>query len=260
MIANDASLRLICFVAIFVAVAVWERLASRRNEPMQRQQRWRANFLLVLIDSMVVRLLIPMGAAGFAASQQWGLLHQLDLPSLLAIGLAVVLLDGIIYWQHRLFHRIPLLWRLHRVHHADIHLDVSSALRFHPIEILLSMVIKVVAVVLLGIDPVAVLIFEVLLNGMAMFNHGNIRLPLALDGALRWLVVTPDMHRIHHSVFADEFNSNFGFNLSCWDRCFASYCDQPQAGQLQMEIGLPQWRDARTASLLWMLRLPWKPL
>jgi len=257
---DESLLRLILFVGIFTAVAWWERLAPRRSEPMERTQRWRSNLLLVVIDSLLVRLLIPIGAAGFAAQQQWGLLHQIEVPHLLAIALAVVVLDGIIYWQHRLFHYFPLLWRLHRVHHADIHLDVSSGLRFHPIEILLSMAIKVAAVVALGIDPLAVLIFEVLLNGMAMFNHGNIRLPQAVDHRLRMWVVTPDMHRIHHSTLLQEYNRNFGFNLSCWDRLFGSYCDQPQAGQLQMKIGLDEWRDGRTAELGWMLRLPWNKL
>jgi len=257
-VTHESLLRLGLFIGIFAIIALWERLAPRRSEAMQRQRRWRSNLLLVAINSLLVRLLIPVGAAGFAAQQQWGLLHWLDLPALLSIALAVVLLDGIIYWQHRLFHRIPLLWRLHRVHHADTHLDVSSGLRFHPVEILLSMVIKIAAVVVLGVDPVAVLMFEVLLNGMAMFNHGNVRLPLPTDRWLRLLVVTPDMHRIHHSILSNEYNRNFGFNLSCWDRIFASYCDQPQAGQLQMVIGLPEWRDDRTAGLGWMLRLPWK--
>ncbi|MDX8413607.1 MAG: sterol desaturase family protein [Mariprofundales bacterium] len=255
---EETLLRLTLFIAIFTTVALWERLVPRRNEPMNRPQRWRSNLLLVVIDSLLVRLLIPIGAAGFAAQQQWGLLHHIALPHLLEIALAVVVLDGIIYWQHRLFHRTPLLWQLHRVHHADTHLDVSSALRFHPIEILLSMVIKITAVVALGIDPVAVLIFEVLLNGMAMFNHGNIHLPQAVDHWLRMWVVTPDMHRIHHSTLPQEFNRNFGFNLSCWDRMFGSYCNLPQAGQLQMQIGLAEWRDRRTAELGWMLWLPWR--
>ncbi len=235
-------------------------MAPRRAEPMLRSLRWRGNLLLVLIDTLLVRLLIPLGAAGIAARQQWGLLHQWNLPPLIAIVLAVVALDLVIYWQHRLFHRIPLLWRLHRVHHADIRLDVSSALRFHPLEILLSMGIKIAAVIAIGADPLAVVAFEAILNGMAMFNHGNLRLPQAIERPLRWLLVTPDMHRIHHSTIAEEFNRNFGFNLSCWDRLFASYRDQPREGQLRMAIGLPAWRDSRTASLGWMLRLPWQPL
>ncbi|MDX8409199.1 MAG: sterol desaturase family protein [Mariprofundales bacterium] len=261
--SGEPWLRLAAFCAIFATVALWELLAPRRTEPMLRHQRWPANLLLVVIDILLMRLLLPAGAVGVAMvaqQQQWGLLHLVDLPPMATIVLAIILLDAIVYWQHRLFHRMPLLWRLHRVHHADIHLDVTSGLRFHPLEIGLSMLIKMGAVILLGADPLAVILFEVILNGMALFNHGNIRLPERLDHILRWLWVTPDMHRIHHSTESGEFNRNFGFNLSCWDRLFASYRARPQAGQLGMAIGLPNWRDGRTASLIWMLRMPWLPL
>ncbi len=253
-----ALLRLGCFITIFLMVAGWETLAPRRGEAMLRRDRWRGNLLLVAVDTLLLRLLVPMGAAGVAAACDWGVLRQVDLPRFVSVLLAVVLLDLVIYWQHRLFHRLPLLWRLHRVHHADIRLDVTSALRFHPLEILLSMAIKIAAVVLIGADALAVLLFEVLLNGMAMFNHGNIRLSQSLDRVLRLFVVTPDMHRIHHSVDADEYNRNFGFNLACWDRLFASYRDAPRQVQLRMTIGLPEWRGMETASLLWMLRLLWQ--
>jgi len=261
---HEMLLRLGAFSAIFTAIALWEWLAPRRNEAMLRNRRWPANLLLIVIDSLTLRILLPttgsVAMALWADQQHWGLLHLLSLPSPFATTLAIILLDAIIYWQHRLFHTTSLLWRLHRVHHTDTHLDVSSALRFHPIDILLSMLIKMAAILALGADPVAVVIFEITLNGMALFNHGNIRLPRAIDRLLRWLWVTPDMHRIHHSTLPQEFNRNFGFNLSCWDRLFGSYIDQPQAGQLGMKIGQNRWRDSRTANLLWMLKLPWQSL
>ncbi|RMH50584.1 MAG: sterol desaturase family protein [Zetaproteobacteria bacterium] len=225
---------------------------------MVRRVRWPGNFALLALDVLLLRLLFPLGAAGFAALWPWGLLHMVPLPGWLAGLLAVVLLDLVIYWQHRLFHRLPLLWRLHRVHHTDPRLDVSSALRFHPLEILLSMAIKVAAIALIGAGATAVLCFEVLLNGMAMFNHGNIALPGRIERSLRRWLVTPDMHRIHHSVVAGEYNSNFGFNLSCWDRLFGSYRAAPRGGQRGMTIGLQQWRDpAACGRLGWMLRAPW---
>ncbi|MDQ6951056.1 MAG: sterol desaturase family protein [Mariprofundales bacterium] len=262
---HDTLLRLGAFLFIFATIALWERIAPRRDEPMLRAKRWPTNLLLIVIDTVTLRLLLPttgsIAVAVLAQQHHWGVLQQMQLPPVLAIAIAIIALDAVIYWQHRLFHRMPLLWRLHRVHHTDIRLDTTSALRFHPVEIFLSMLIKMVAIIVLGVDPLAVVLFEVTLNGMALFNHGNIRLPHAIDRALRWLWVTPDMHRIHHSVETEEFNRNFGFNLSCWDRIFGSYQAQPQAGQLGMTIGLPDWRNAdTTANLLWMLKLPWLPL
>jgi sterol desaturase/sphingolipid hydroxylase (fatty acid hydroxylase superfamily) len=197
-----------------------------------------------------------MGAAWMADQNQWGILHVLDIPQGLAILLAVIALDFIIYLQHILFHAVPVLWRLHMMHHADLDFDVTTGARFHPIEILLSMCIKISVVVLLGVPPMAVLIFEVLLNGTAMFNHSNVRIPERIDRLLRYLVVTPDMHRVHHSWTRHETNSNFGFNLPVWDRLMGTYRDAPEAGHTEMTIGLVQFREPARLTLPYLLVLP----
>lgn len=197
-----------------------------------------------------------MGLALLAEERGWGLLNNVVLPHWVAILLAVLLLDLAIYLQHVMFHAIPMFWRLHMVHHADLDFDVTTGVRFHTIEIILSMCIKMALVMLLGPPAVAVVIFEVALNGTSLFNHGNVRLPINLDRYLRLFVVTPDMHRVHHSVVAHETNSNFGFNLPWWDRIFGTYRDQPAAGHDDMTIGLTQYRDTKVTRLHWMLILP----
>lgn len=231
----------------------------RRGPILSRWRRWPSNLAIVALNTILLRLLMPTAAIGLALITEetgWGLLNQLALPSWLAILLSVMVLDLAIYLQHVMFHAVPALWRLHRMHHADLEFDVTTGARFHPIEILLSMAIKLTVVVALGPPAVAVLIFEVLLNGTAMFNHGNVRIPIKLDSVLRWFVVTPDMHRVHHSIIPQETNSNFGFNLPWWDRLFGTYRAQPAGGHEAMTIGIEQFRTPRDLRLDQMLVQP----
>jgi sterol desaturase/sphingolipid hydroxylase (fatty acid hydroxylase superfamily) len=236
-------------------------VAPRRKQTIGRGQRWPSNIGVVVLDTLLVRLVFPTAAVGvalLAEAHGWGLLHALNAPAWLSIISSVILLDLAIYLQHVLFHAVPVLWRLHRVHHADLEFDVTTGARFHPIEILLSMGIKLGVVAALGAPAVAVLIFEVLLNATSMFNHGNVRLPQRIDPVLRWIVVTPDMHRVHHSVVPRETNSNFGFNLPWWDRLCGTYRAQPAAGHGGMTIGIEQFRDPRELRLDRMLLQPFR--
>ena len=256
---QDSQIRLVSALAIFMAVALWEVLAPRRRPEFGRLRRWPSNLGLIVVDALVVRAIFPFaltGVALWAQGRGWGLFNAIAMPRWMAFAASVALLDLTIYLQHVLFHAVPALWRLHRMHHADLEFDVTTGLRFHPVEILLSMVIKLAVVTALGAPAVAVLVFEVLLNATAMFNHGNVRLPVRLDGWLRLLVVTPDMHRVHHSALVRETNSNFGFNLPWWDRLFGTYRAQPLAGHAGMTIGLEQFRDARELRLDRMLLQP----
>jgi sterol desaturase/sphingolipid hydroxylase (fatty acid hydroxylase superfamily) len=242
-------------------MAAWEILAPRRQQRIRRIRRWPSNIGVVALDTLLVRLLFPITAVGIALlaeARGWGLFAALELPAWASIVLGVVLLDLAIYLQHVLFHAVPALWRLHRMHHADLEFDVTTGTRFHPIEILLSMGIKLGVVAALGVPAVSVLIFEILLNATSMFNHSNVRIPRNVDRILRWLVVTPDMHRVHHSIVRRETNSNFGFNLPCWDRLFGTYRDQPAAGHEGMTIGIEQFRDARELRLDRMLVQPFR--
>src|SRR5262245_51392623 len=250
--------RLSCFGAVLLLMGLWEALAPRRPLTVGRPLRWSGNLGLVALDTLAVRFLIPLGAVGtalVAQERRWGLLNNVALPGWLAVVLAIIALDLAIYLQHVMFHAVPLLWRLHRVHHADLDFDTTTGVRFHPVEILLSMGIKMGAVVLLGAPAVAVLFFEVLLNATSFFNHGNVRLPAWLDRVLRLVVVTPEMHRVHHSVRWRETNSNFGFNLPWWDYLFGTYRAQPAAGHEGMTIGLQQFRDERQVERLDQLLL-----
>jgi len=260
LIEHGTALRLGMFTLMLTAMAAWEIVAPKRRQALSKARRWTSNLGIVLLNSVVLRLVFPVAAVGLAAlaeARGWGLLNQYDIPVSLAVIASVVALDLAIYLQHVMFHAVPALWRLHRVHHADLGFDVTTGARFHPIEIVLSMLIKMAAVMVLGPPAVAVMIFEVLLNATAMFNHGNVRLPAALDGVLRMLVVTPDMHRVHHSVEEHETNSNFGFNLSLWDRIFRSYKAQPDAGHERMTIGVRDIREPKLAAdLPGMLALP----
>jgi len=256
--SDEAWIRLLLFSGILAVMAMWELFAPKR-ELIQGYRRWPGNLGIVVVDSVVVRLIFPAGAIGAAiwtAEHGWGLLNLIELPGWLVLFIAVVLLDLAIYLQHVLVHAVPILWRLHMVHHADLDIDVTTGLRFHPAEIVFSMLIKIGVVVLLGAPALAVLIFELILNGMAMFNHSNIHLPKTVDAIIRSLLVTPDMHRVHHSVIRRESNSNFGFNLSIWDRLFGTYTAQPKMGHKNMLIGLEQFQDEPTYRLKWMLRLP----
>lgn len=261
--AHEAPLRLGAFIGILGLVALVELLLPRRRLVAPKGLRWAVNLGFVVVNALVLRLLFPVLAVAFAlevASRRWGLFNRLDWPPALEFLIAVVALDFIIYVQHRLFHVAPLFWRIHRMHHVDRDIDVTTGLRFHPIEIVLSMVIKLGAVAALGPSAAAVILFEVILNGMAMFNHGNIRLPRKLDAVLRALIVTPDMHRVHHSVRAAEYNRNFGFNLSLWDRLFASYRAQPADGHEGMTIGQNDYQGSTAESFPGLFWLPFRSL
>ncbi|UCH73242.1 MAG: sterol desaturase family protein [Rhodospirillales bacterium] len=255
------TIRLAFFIGVFAVMAGWETIMPRRQRSFRRLQRWPSNIGIVALNTLILKVALPVAAVEFAATagvRGWGLFPALDLPFWLEFLLAVAVLDFVIYLQHVLFHAVPVLWRLHRMHHADLDFDVTTGARFHPIEILLSMGIKFAAIAALGPPAVAVLVFEILLNGTAMFNHANARLPLGVDRWLRWLVVTPDMHRVHHSVVPHETNSNFGFNLPWWDRLFGTYRDQPAAGHDGMTIGLNRFRDPHELRLDHLLLQPWR--
>lgn len=259
LFANEPLVRGGFFFGILAVMAMWECLAPRRRQAFSRRTRWPSNLGVVVFNTLLLRLVFPTAAVGFAlfaGAKGWGLLHLLAIPWWVAVVLSVIVLDLAIYLQHVLFHAVPALWRLHRMHHADLEFDVTTGLRFHPVEILLSMAIKLMVIAALGPPAVAVLIFEVLLNGTAMFNHSNVRIPAGLDRALRWVVVTPDMHRVHHSIVPHEANSNFGFNLPWWDRLLGTYRGQPAAGHEKMTIGIEQFREGRDLRLDRMLIQP----
>jgi sterol desaturase/sphingolipid hydroxylase (fatty acid hydroxylase superfamily) len=261
LLDNEPTVRLAFFLGIFLLMASWELLAPRRHQGIPRRIRWPNNIGIVVFNTVLLRILTPISAVGlaqFAQSQSWGLLHYLSLPPWLSFLLAIIILDLAIYLQHVMFHAVPCLWRLHRMHHADLEFDVTTGSRFHPVEILLSMAIKLLIIAALGPLAVAVLVFEVILNALAMFNHANVRLPLAIDGILRKMIVTPDMHRVHHSVLPHEANSNFGFNLSLWDRYLGTYRAQPEKGHDGMTIGIDQFRSTRDLGLDRMLIQPFK--
>lgn len=262
VLANEPAIRLGFFLGIFAVIGFWELLAPRRRLTVSKALRWTSNLGLVVLNTVLLRLIFPLagvGLAAFCTENGWGILNHFQVPFWVAVPLAVIALDFVIWLQHVMVHAVPLLWRLHRVHHADLDYDVTTGARFHPLEIVLSMLIKFATIVVLGPPVVAVVIFEVLLNATAMFNHGNIGLPATLDRLLRWVVVTPDMHRVHHSIEDDETNSNFGFNLPWWDRLFGTYRDQPRAGQLGMTIGIRDHADpSEVARLDGMLLLPFR--
>jgi len=260
ILQNETPIRLGFFFGVFAIMGLWEVLAPRRALTVSKAVRWANNLGLVFLNSAILRLIFPMAAVGvaaFAAEQGWGLLNYFQLPFAFSVVLAIVALDFIIYLQHVLVHAVPALWRLHRVHHADLDYDVTTGARFHTLEIILSMLIKFATILVLGPPVVAVVIFEVVLNAMAMFNHSNVSLPSRLDRIVRLFVVTPDMHRVHHSVEDNEANSNFGFNLSIWDRLFGTYIAQPREGHEKMTIGIHGYRDPKQVNQLpGMLTLP----
>lgn len=259
LLENEIEIRLIFFFCVLCVMALWEAFRPRRGRRISRAIRWRRNMSLVFLNSIIVRLIVPFTAGGvalYAEQNQIGLLNYISLPFVATVIIAVLLLDLVIYGQHVVFHHLPWLWRLHKVHHIDQEIDVTTGLRFHPVEILLSSLIKAAAVLLLGVPMIAVVIFEILLNATAMFNHSNVNLPLKLDKALRLIIVTPDMHRVHHSVIPSETNSNFGFNMPWWDRIFGTYQAQPERGHLQMDIGLWDYRDVSKSGLWALLTIP----
>jgi sterol desaturase/sphingolipid hydroxylase (fatty acid hydroxylase superfamily) len=256
---HEASLRLAVFFGLLIAMALWEVAAPRRPASLGRKGRWPANIGIAILDSIVVRVLLPGGAVAFAAAYAgsgYGLLPLLGVPDWLAFVLALAALDLAIYFQHRVFHAVPVLWRLHRMHHSDVDLDVTSGARFHPAEILLSIAIKLGMIAVLGAPAAAVLAFEVILNACSMFNHANVAMPARLERALRFVLVTPDLHRIHHSRDRMETDSNFGFSVTWWDRLFGTYRPEPQHGQLGMTIGLDVFNDAKDQKLAALLVQP----
>src|SRR5216684_9089905 len=259
LLAYEPYIRLAAFGGVFAIMAIWESLGPRRKQAIRRGWRWPNNIGVVMVDTLLVRILFPTTAVGLALiaeARGLGLFNAIALPPWVAVTAAVVLLDLAIYFQHVLFHAVPVLWRVHRMHHADLEFDATTGLRFHPFEILLSMAIKLAVVAALGAPALAVLIFELLLNATSIFNHGNVRMPARLDRILRWIVVTPDMHRVHHSILSRETNSNFGFNFPWWDRLFGTYRAQPAAGHHGMTIGIEQFRDPRELRLDRMLLQP----
>ena len=258
---RELLIRLGAALGIFLALAFWEVFAPRRALSVGRATRWPSNLGILMLDAVLVRLLIPVAAVGMAviaAQRGWGLLNITPWPAALEALIGFLALDLAIYLQHIAFHRIPLLWRLHRMHHADLDIDVTTGLRFHPIEIVLSMLIKIAVVVLVGVPAVAVIAFEVVLNATSMFNHSNAAMPFWLDRIVRLLVVTPDMHRVHHSVLRHETDSNFGFNLPWWDCLFGTYRPAPEAGHERMTIGLPVFRDRQELRLDRLITQPFR--
>jgi sterol desaturase/sphingolipid hydroxylase (fatty acid hydroxylase superfamily) len=259
--STEIAIRLSAFASVFAALALWEIFAPRRALIAGRRLRWPGNFGVLVVDSLLVRLLIPtaaVGAALFAAGHGYGLFNLAGLRLSIAALLGFLALDFVIYVQHVVFHKVPLLWRLHRMHHADLDIDVTTGVRFHPFEILISLVIKITVVIALGIPAIAVVLFEVLLNATSMFNHANVAMPSWLDRVLRLIVVTPDMHRVHHSIVRQETDSNFGFNLPWWDRLFGTYRKEPAAGHDAITIGLPIFRDTHELRLDRLLTQPFR--
>lgn len=261
LLEYSSAIRLIAFFGVFALMASWELIAPRRSLTTNKPGRWTANLLLTAGNAFMSRLILITGLYGvsmYAEERAIGFFNNMDFPLWAEVAIAMVVLDFIIYLQHLIFHHIPLFWRLHMMHHTDLDLDVTTGARFHPLEILLSMVIKSIAVIALGASPVAVVAFEIVLNGASMFNHSNVRIPATIDKFLRLFVVTPDMHRVHHSVVIKEFNSNFGFSVSWWDRLLGTYRAQPRAGHLDMKIGLAVYRKAEQLKLWRLLILPFR--
>lgn len=259
--SNEAAIRIAFFLGIFSAVAIAEMIVPRRRLTTSKQRRWFANIGIIAVNTVFIRLFFSAGAVGiaiFVSDRNWGILNNISAPYWLAVILSVLFLDFVIYLQHVMFHAVPTLWRLHMMHHADMDIDVTTGTRFHPVEMFLSMLIKAAAIIVSGAPPLAVVIFEVLLNGTAMFNHGNVKLPLGLDAILRLFVVTPDMHRVHHSVLPSETNSNYGFNLPWWDRLMGTYRSQPMNGHTDMTIGLKQFRNPDKLGLMDILLMPFR--
>jgi len=258
---SETAIRLSVFASVFAIMAVVEALWPRKQRTQPRTTRWFTNIGVVVVDSITVRLIFPIVAVGvaiYAHKNGWGLLNLIAMPYWFKVLISAILLDMAIYWQHVASHKVPMFWRVHRMHHVDRDIDVSTGTRFHPIEIVLSMLYKMAIILLLGPAAFGVFLFEVLLNGSAMFNHANVRLPLWLDRIIRVLFVTPDMHRIHHSVYKDETDSNYGFNLAIWDKIFGTYIDQPRDGHDDMVIGMKGYQDDKPSNIIWALLFPFK--
>lgn len=262
VLTQEPIIRLSLFLVVFALIGAWEVLAPQRSLTVSKSLRWRNNLALVVLNTGLLRLLFPMAAVGVAAycaAKGWGVLNRFHMSTWIAVPFCVIAMDLVIWLQHVVFHAVPAMWRLHRVHHADLDYDLTTGSRFHPVEIVLSMLVKFVTIAILGAPVLAVMIFELVLSAAAMFNHGNMRLPASLDRMLRWVIITPDMHRVHHSVELDETNSNFGFNLAWWDRLLGTYREQPRAGQIGMTIGVRGHTDEREVVRLdGILLMPFK--
>ncbi|MEX0692855.1 MAG: sterol desaturase family protein [Rhodospirillales bacterium] len=261
VLTHEGMIRIAIFATVLIAMMLLEAWLPRRRRSLERRQRWPANLGIVVAGSVLARLILPLppvAVALWAEQSGTGLLNVIDMPSPISIVASFIFLDLAIYTQHVVFHKIPMLWRLHRMHHADTDFDVTTGIRFHPFEIILSLLIKIALITALGIPAIAVIVFEIALNAFSMFNHANLRLPAFADRTLRRLIVTPDMHRVHHSWHGDELNSNFGFNLSIWDRLFKTYRAQPKDGHDDMNIGLSSFREAKNRSLTGLLMIPFR--
>jgi sterol desaturase/sphingolipid hydroxylase (fatty acid hydroxylase superfamily) len=259
MLENEIKLRLLFFLGVILTIFALEFLYPRRKVDMERKLRWTRNLLLMVINNLTIKFFLPFSlvtVALYAEQKGVGLFHNLTIYSVVELVISLIVLDFIIYMQHRIFHYLPFLWRFHKIHHIDHEMDVTTAIRFHPIEIFLSFFIKSAAIIILGISPIAVIIFVIILNVSAMFSHGNITVPKKLDQLLRLVIITPDMHRIHHCVIPSETNSNFGFNLSWWDKIFNTYKAQPSQGHDKMKIGLNEYQDASQTNLMTLLLIP----
>ncbi len=253
------TIRIGAYVSVLILMTLWELMRPHRQLTNSKLCRWGGNLAIVALNTLVARILFAGGAFAVATTAQergWGLLHLVEGPLWLEAAIGILALDFIIYWQHRIFHVVPLLWRFHMMHHSDLDLDVTSGVRFHPVEIVLSLAMKTMAIIAVGASPIVVMIFEVVLNATSLFNHGNVAIPQRLDRLLRWIVVTPDMHRIHHSTDVRETNSNYGFNVPWWDRLFGTYCHEPALGHLGMRIGLEHLGPSICLNIFTMLRFP----
>lgn len=261
ILENESLIRLSVFLGLFTLMAILETVMPRRARSFDRKIRWIGNLGILVLSALLARLIlpwVPVGVAIYAQTNSIGLFHYLKFEGIDSLVAGVFVLDFMIYLQHVVMHKTPILWRLHRLHHADLDYDVTTGIRFHPIEIILSLLYKMSIILIFGIDPVSVVIFEVILNGMAMFNHANFKLPLFLDRVLRLVVITPDVHRIHHSSIQAETDSNYGFNICWWDRLFGTFSAQPKLGHEGMEIGLSYYRDESQLKLPQMLTQPFK--
>lgn len=259
MIESELIIRVGSFISILCFFAIAEELYPRRKLKLSKKSRWYRNFSLVIINSLILRFLLPISAASVALIEnEYAILNYLQLPKFVSIILCIILLDMIIYFQHRVFHMVPFFWKFHKIHHIDQELDTSSGIRFHPVEIIFSMLIKCLVVLVVGVPFEAVVMFEIILNASSLFNHANINLSSKMDTMLRRLIVTPDMHRIHHSVLKNETNSNYGFNLSCWDRVFGTYKYSATKSQVQIDIGLNEYQDYKKTGLLAILTIPFR--
>lgn len=253
------TIRIGAYVSVLILMTLWELMRPHRQLTNSKLCRWGGNLAIVALNTLVARILFAGGAFAVATTAQergWGLLYLVEGPLWLEAAIGILALDFIIYWQHRIFHVVPLLWRFHMMHHSDLDLDVTSGVRFHPVEIVLSLAMKTMAIIAVGASPIVVMIFEVVLNATSLFNHGNVAIPQRLDRLLRWIVVTPDMHRIHHSTDVRETNSNYGFNVPWWDRLFGTYCHEPALGHLGMTIGLEHLDPPVCLNVFMMLRFP----